>query len=41
MIEEGNLELIVYHDEKIDGLESVGPALQKLASRGTWGKCQK
>jgi len=38
MIEEGKLKPIVYDDEKFDGLESVGKALQKLGSRGTWGK---
>jgi NADPH:quinone reductase len=37
LIDEGKLKPIVY-DEKFDGLESVGKALQKLGSRGTWGK---
>jgi len=38
MIEEGKLKPIVYDDDKFEGLESVGHALQKLGSRGTWGK---
>ena len=29
---------IVYDDDKFEGLESVGNALQKLGSRKTWGK---
>ena len=29
---------IVYDEENFLGLESVGKALQKLGSRGTWGK---
>ena len=38
LIDEGKLKSIVYDDEKFEGLESVGKALQKLGSRGTWGK---
>lgn len=38
MIDEGSLKPIVYDDEDFKGLESVGKALQKLGSRGTWGK---
>jgi len=38
LIEEGKLKPIVYGDQKFEGLESVGEALQKLGSRGTWGK---
>lgn len=38
LIEDGGLKPIVYDDEKFEGLESVGKALQKLGSRGTWGK---
>jgi NADPH:quinone reductase len=38
LIEEGGLKPIVYDEEKFEGLESVGKALQKLGSRGTWGK---
>jgi NADPH2:quinone reductase len=38
LINEGKLKSIVYDDEKFEGLESVGKALQKLGSRGTWGK---
>jgi hypothetical protein len=32
------LKPIVYDEEKFEGLESVGKALQMLGSRGTWGK---
>jgi NADPH:quinone reductase len=38
LIEEGGLKPIVYDEDKFEGLESVGKALQKLGSRGTWGK---
>ena len=38
LIDEGKLKPIVYDDETFEGLESVGKALQKLGSRGTWGK---
>lgn len=38
LIDEDKLKSIVYDDEKFEGLESVGKALQKLGSRGTWGK---
>jgi NADPH2:quinone reductase len=38
LIDEGKLKSIVYDDEKFEGLEGVGKALQKLGSRGTWGK---
>ena len=38
MIDEGKLKPIVYDEESFEGLESVGKALQKLGSRGTWGK---
>jgi NADPH:quinone reductase len=38
LIEEGGLKPIVYDEEKFEGLESVGKALMKLGSRGTWGK---
>ena len=38
LISEGSLKPIVYDEEKFEGLESVGKALQKLGSRGTWGK---
>ena len=38
LIDEGKLKSIVYDDEKFEGLENVGKALQKLGSRGTWGK---
>ena len=38
LIAEGSLKPIVYDEEKFEGLESVGGALQKLGGRGTWGK---
>jgi NADPH2:quinone reductase len=38
LIAEGSLKPIVYDEEKFEGLESVGRALQKLGRRGTWGK---
>jgi NADPH:quinone reductase len=38
LIDEGALKPIVYDEENFLGLESVGKALQKLGSRGTWGK---
>jgi NADPH:quinone reductase len=38
LIDEGKLKPIVYDQESFEGLESVGRALQKLGSRGTWGK---
>jgi NADPH2:quinone reductase len=38
LIDEGKLKPIVYDEESFGGLESVGKALQKLGSRGTWGK---
>jgi NADPH:quinone reductase len=38
LIDEGKLKPIVYDEESYEGLESVGKALQKLGSRGTWGK---
>lgn len=38
MIDEGKLKPIVYDEESFEGLDSVGIALQKLGSRGTWGK---
>jgi NADPH2:quinone reductase len=38
LIDEGKLKPIVYDEESFEGLESVGKALQKLGSRGTWGK---
>jgi NADPH:quinone reductase len=37
LIDEGSLKPIIYEEDFI-GLESVGKALQKLGSRGTWGK---
>jgi NADPH:quinone reductase len=38
LIDEGKLKPIVYDEESFEGLENVGKALQKLGSRGTWGK---
>jgi len=38
LIGEGKLKPIVYDEESFEGLESVGRALQKLGSRGSWGK---
>jgi NADPH:quinone reductase len=38
LIDEGKLKPIVYDEESYEGLESVCKALQKLGSRGTWGK---